>query len=134
MSIYPQPKHAAVNRILAGHRLWLIGIPGNNMVAISPQVGTLEPGGTPEPNPDEGKDHLVFCAGDRWRSPTVDVRVATPDRLVVALAGWPPAAGGVEMIPLTITSAQQAGGFPDVDGMDPRNPEHQALFDGMFPR
>lgn len=134
MGVTAKPKHAALNAVLAKHRLWSFTLGGRVHVAISPQVGSLDPADTPEPHEDIGKDHLVFCDGTRWRSPVVEFRgtSSAPAGLRIVAPGW--AADEFVLTPLTLASAQASGQFPDTEGLVPGNDEHEALFDGMFPR
>lgn len=131
--ITPKPQHAAVNAALAEHRVWaILGLPLGPMAAISPQVGSLDGGDTPEPHPDVGKDHLVFGDGARGRGPVVEGLAVGPNGLTpFRLTNWSDAT--VTMRPMDIPLAQEIG-IRDAEGLDPENEEHQDILDGMFPR
>lgn len=131
--ITAKPEHAATNAVLAKHRVWaILGLPQGPMVAILPQVGSMDPGGTIEPHPDVGKDHLLFGDGARGRGPVVEGLVFAADGTARArFPGW--ADVEVEMRPMDIPTAQQIG-IRDAEGLDPEKEEHQDILDGLFPR
>lgn len=131
--ITAKPKHAAVNATFAKHRLWVItGLVEDYVLAISPQLGSMDPADTPTPHPDIGKDHLVFVDGGRWRSPMAESVFAAGDGIAqFKLPYW--SQGWLRIQPLTIEVAQSMK-MPNVEGLTPGVPEDEDIFDSMFPR
>lgn len=129
-------KYAAVNAELDRHRVWHLegveGIPA--MAAIEPKIAECDNPG----DPDHGKLLFLFGDGGRWRHPIIDdARVVADGVVEVVLPTWWPTVRPDRVATLRPYTIQIAKGVElngDVEGMDPNNPDHQAIFDGFFPR